>query len=150
MRKWPISQKFDRPRRRRIAAAGFTLVEIIVVVIVIGVLATLIVPNLFSRVGKAKHSVAQQKLAALEQAIQIFSYDYGRYPQSLDELVNRPADIDPEKWTEPTVKDKDLIDPWGNPWGYRYPGDQSVYDLFSFGADGQPGGDGENADVTNW
>ena len=129
---------------------GFTMIEIIVVVIVIGVLATLIVPNLFSRVGAAKQSVAQQKLATLEQAVQIFSVDYGRFPTTLDELVTRPGDIDPDKWTAPTVKPKDLEDPWGNPWIYRYPGENGVFDLSSYGADGQPGGTGEDADVVNW
>ena len=129
---------------------GFTLIEIIVVVIVIGVLATLIVPNLFSRVGAAKQSVAKQKLASIEQAVQIFHYDYGRFPQTLDELVTRPGDVDAAQWTEPTIKAKDLEDPWGNGWVYRYPGENGTFDLMSYGADGQPGGDGEDADVVNW
>lgn len=129
---------------------GFTLVEIMVVVIIIAVLATLVVPMLYSRVGKARQSVARQKLASIEQAIQLFYYDYGRFPRELQALTTRPPDIDPSKWTTPTLKPEDLIDPWGNPWMYKYPGDHGVFDLYSYGADGQPGGENENADITNW
>lgn len=148
--KEPMNTTERTPMSRSARRRGFTLIEIIVVVVVIGVLATLIIPNLLSRVGSAKQSVAKQKLASIEQAIQIFNYDYGRLPQTLDELVTRPGDIDADAWTEPTIKAKDLEDPWGNPWIYRYPGQHGVFDLLSHGADGQPGGTGEDADVVNW
>jgi len=131
-------------------APGFTLVEILVVVIVIGVLAAMIVPQFFGRVGQAKTSVARQKVATIESAIQIFQTDYGRLPRTLDELVNRPGDIPAEKWHAPTIKPKDLIDPWDRPFLYHAPGNHGVFDLYSLGADGQSGGDGENADITNW
>jgi general secretion pathway protein G len=136
--------------RRYARARGFTLIEIMVVVIIIGVLATLIIPQLFSRVGQAKQNVAKQKMASIEQAIQMFQYDYGRLPRSLDELVSRPSDIEPSNWNEPTLEPEDLTDPWGNQWHYEAPGEHGKFDLYSYGKDEQPGGEGVNADVTNW
>ena len=129
---------------------AFTLIEVMVIVIVIGVIASIAIPTLFSNVGKAKGNVAKQRLASVEQAIHLFNSEYGRFPATLDELVTRPGDIEPEKWSEPTLKAKDLEDPWGNPWQYAVPGEHGVFDLSSQGADGAPGGEGENADVVNW
>ncbi|MBB6429894.1 type II secretion system major pseudopilin GspG [Algisphaera agarilytica] len=128
--------------------SGFTLIEIMVVVIVIGVIAALIVPNLFDRAGKAKRSVAKQQVGSLETAIQLFQQDYGRFPDTLEELASPPADV--EGASPPSIKQKDLIDPWGNPFLYRYPGNNWTFDLLSTGADGQEGGEGENADITNY
>ncbi len=136
-----------RSRGRRNA---FTIVEILVVVIIIGVLATLIVPRFFGRVGTAKQSVAKQKIEVISEAVHLFHTDYDRYPQSLEELVSRPSDIPEEKWVMPTVKPKDLLDPWGRPFVFRCPGQHDVYDLYSLGADGVEGGSGENADVVSW
>jgi general secretion pathway protein G len=129
---------------------GFTLVEILVVVIIIAVLAALIVPSYVGRVGQAKQSVAKQKLSILEQAVQMFRLDYSRYPETLDELIERPGDIPAEKWHTPSVKAKDLLDPWDNRFVYKCPGDHGPFDVSSLGADGQQGGEGENADVVNW
>ena len=133
----------SRPRR-----AAFTLIEIMVVVIVIGVIAALIVPNLFDRAGKAKSSVAQQQISSLETAINLFQQDYGRFPESLEELVNPPADV--EGASPPTIKPKDLQDPWGNPFVYRYPGDRWPFEIISLGADGAEGGEGEDTDLSNY
>ena len=130
--------------------SGFTMVEIIVVVIIIAVLAGTILPRFFGRVGKAKQNVTSQKLAELEKAIDMFSYDYGRLPQNLNELVQRPGDIPEEKWSPPTLRSKDLKDPWDRDFIYQYPGEHGVYDLHSLGADGLVGGEKENADVVNW
>ncbi len=137
--------QLDTVQHRR---AGFTLVEIMVVVIVIGILAALIVPNLFDRAGKAKKAVAKQQVATLENAVQMFQQDYARFPDSLEELANPPTGV--EGASPPTIKQKDLVDPWGNAFIYRYPGNQWTFDLLSLGADGQEGGEDENADVTNY
>ena len=131
-------------------ARGFTLVEAMVIVIVIGVLAALIIPQYFSSIGQAKSGVAKSNMASIETAIHTFNLNYNRFPETLDELVNRPPDIDPQSWNPPTIRAKDLMDPWGQPYLYRYPGDHGVFDLFCLGADGQPGGDGENVDIENW
>lgn len=126
------------------------MVEIIVVVIIIAVLATMIVPKFFGRVGAAKQSAAKQKLIEIEKAVDTFRYDYERFPTSLDELVDRPADIASEKWQDPSLKPKDLTDPWGREFQYRCPGQHGKFDLYSLGADGAEGGDGEDADIVNW
>ncbi len=131
-------------------SVGFTIVEILVVVVIIAVLATMIVPRFFGRVESAKHGVAKQKLVEIEKAVEMFSYDYGRLPEALDELVNRPADIPEEKWNPPTLKAKDLLDPWAREYVYKRPGEHGPYDLYSLGADGQAGGEKENEDITNW
>jgi general secretion pathway protein G len=126
------------------------MVEIIVVVIIIAVLATMIVPKFFGRVGAAKQSAARQKLIEIEKAVDTFRYDYERFPTSLDELVGRPADISSEKWQDPSLKPKDLIDPWGREFQYRCPGQHGKFDLYCLGADGAEGGEGEDADIVNW
>ncbi len=143
-------KRFRDASRGRGQRNAFTIVEILVVVIIIGVLATLIVPRFFGRVGTAKQSVAKQKIEVIGEAIHLFHTDYDRYPQSLDELVGRPGDIPEEKWVMPTVKAKDLIDPWGRVFIYRCPGQHDLYDLYSLGADGLDGGGGENSDVVSW
>lgn len=137
-------------RRVRRMARAFTMVEIIVVVIIISVLAALIVPKFFGRVGEAKRSAAKTNIAEIEKAIDMFRYDYERLPNSLDELITQPSDIPAEKWKEPALKAKNLLDPWGRPFVYRNPGQQGIFDLLSLGADGQEGGDGDNADIVNW
>ena len=121
-----------------------------VVVIVIGVLATLIIPTLFGRAGKAKTAVAKQKITTIETAILLFEQDYSRFPESLQELVQAPADVPADQLSPPTLKAKALKDPWGNDFVYRFPGNNFTYDLISLGADGAEGGEGEAADVTNY
>lgn len=137
----------DRHPRR--AHRGFTMVEIIVVVIIIAVLATLIGPRFFGEVGKAKNSVTQQKIKVIEQAVEKFYYEYNRFPSALNELVERPADVEEANWN-PMLKAKDMVDPWGRPFMYTYPGQHDKFDLSSLGADGREGGTGEDADVHNW
>ena len=138
-------RKTTRTSRARL---GFTLIEALVIVIIIGVLVGLVVPRLFSRVGQAKSKVAQQKMVSIEQAIEMFRYDYERFPRTLQELVTQPSDIDADTWTEPSLRAKDLIDPWGNPFVYRFPGTRAEFDLMSLGADGQEGGENEDQDIT--
>lgn len=142
----------DSRRRplRASAPSAFTLVELVVVIIIIGVLAALVVPRLVGHTGKARHSVAMQQVGTIETAIQVFANEYQRYPDSLEELIVRPSDIDEDKWMPPTLKRKHLKDPWDRDYVYRYPGDHYEYDLCSLGRDGIEGGEGEDADIVNW
>ncbi|MEX0887460.1 MAG: type II secretion system major pseudopilin GspG [Phycisphaeraceae bacterium] len=131
-------------------AKGFTLVEVLVVVVIIGVLAAMIVPQIVGRTTEARRSSAQNQIAQVSNAIQTFYLDYERWPNSLDELVSQPADISDDRWKDPLLRAKDVNDPWGNPLVYRHPGQHGVFDLYSLGADGQEGGEGDNAPITNW
>ena len=106
------------PARRRPRAEGFTIVEILVVVIIIAALATMIVPRFFGRVGAARQAVASQMLREIEKAVELFAHDYSRWPETLDELIARPADVPEAKWQQPTLREKDLSDPWGRRFGY--------------------------------
>ncbi|KKL07703.1 hypothetical protein LCGC14_2583360 [marine sediment metagenome] len=138
-----------RTRAARGRRGGFTIVEILVVVIIIAVLATLIVPAYFGRVGSAKRSVAKRNLAVIESAIEMFSSDYGRLPEGLDELVERPADVAEMDWNPPALKPKNLKDPWSRAYLYQAPGEHGAYDLYTLGRDGQEAGEKEDADVVN-
>ena len=138
-------------RRKRVRAA-FTLIELIVAVTILGILASLLVPRFFSKIGGARQAVAKQKIGVLELKVLEFQTDCGRLPASqegLRALVQAPADVQ-EKWKGPYVKDKDIIDPWDEEFIYRYPGRKNAdFDIMTLGADKQEGGEDENADVVN-
>ena len=134
-------------------SAGFTLLEIMVVVIIIGVLAATIIPQFMGTTHDAKVSAAKSDVAQLENALERFNLHMDRYPtmdEGLKVLVEAPAGED-KKWRGPYIK---LLrpDPWGNPYQYRVPGmhHTSTFDVWSRGADGQDGGEGPNADIGNW
>ena len=132
---------------------GFTFIEIMVVIILIGLLATLVAPKIFKGMGKAKQNIARSKMAIIESAISQFHMDCGRIPydtEGLEALLVAPEDV-ADKWNGPYVKKSELLDPWGNPYIYVEHGEHNVgsFDLVSLGADGQPGGDGDNADIYN-
>lgn len=138
----------DQPRR---ATAGFTLLELLVVIVIIGMLAGLVAPRYFDQVGKSNTKIARAQIDALEKALDQYRLDVGSYPtteQGLDALNKRPPSL--EKWAGPYLKKAVPPDPWGARYLYKSPGDHSDYDLSSLGADGQPGGTGEAADVTSW
>ena len=133
---------------------GFTLVEILVVIVIITMLATLITPNIFRQFAKAKVGLAKTGIALIETAMSEFYMDCNRFPNQSDGgldalLVAPPALID--FWDGPYVREKELYDPWGYPLMYQYPSafSESPFDIFSYGADGQPGGEGPNADIYN-
>jgi general secretion pathway protein G len=145
-------------RRRHTAerptARAFTIVEIIVVIVIIGVLATLIAPRLLSRVGKAKSATALSNANTIAQAVNTFVLDTGGVVPGgpgLGFLVERPADVDAAKWNGPYLNNADqLKDPWGNDYILIAPGQKNAdFDIVSYGADGKPGGEGDNADVIN-
>jgi general secretion pathway protein G len=133
-------------------ARGFTLVEIMVVVVILGILAVLIVPRVVGRTDEARAVAAKQDVATLMQALRLYRLDNGRYPtneQGLGALVEKPGrDPVPANW-KPYL-DKLPKDPWGNLYHYLHPGVRGEIDVFSLGADAQPGGSGSDADVGSW
>jgi general secretion pathway protein G len=137
--------------RRRKSESGFTLVEILVVLVILGLLAALVVPNLIGNVGKAQIATTKTQITNLETALDTFRLDVGRYPNSqegLQALVERPTGAD--RWDGPYLKKGVLPkDGWEHPYVYKSPGDRGPYEIASYGADGVAGGDKENADITN-
>jgi general secretion pathway protein G len=132
--------------------AGFTLIELMVVMVIIGVLAALIVPNVLERADEARATAAKTDVNNLVQALKLYKLDNQAYPtteQGLQALVNKPATPPmPQNW-KPYL-DKLPNDPWGRPYQYLNPGVKGEIDVMSFGADGQPGGEGKNADIGSW
>src|SRR5438309_10284909 len=137
--------------RRRPRRLGFTLIELLVVVVIIGLLAGLVAPRYFGQVGKSEINVAKAQLDALEKALDQYRLDTGHYPSTelgLAALVQRPTNE--PKWGGPYLRKDVPLDPWGKPYVYKTPGEKGGdFDLVSYGKDGQPGGTGENADITN-
>jgi general secretion pathway protein G len=132
-------------------AAGFTLLELLVVLVIIGLLAGYVGPKYFSQLGKSEAKVARAQMDAIEKALDHYRLDVGRYPtteQGLAALNNRPPNE--PKWAGPYLKKDVPPDPWGRPYQYRAPGEKGDYDLLSYGKDGQPGGTAEAADITSW
>ncbi len=131
--------------------AGFTLLELLVVMVIIGLLAGLVAPRYFAQVGKSNVKVARAQIQALDQALDQFRLDLGRYPTSeegLEALNSAPANA--SDWSGPYLKKGVPADPWGRPYVYQAPGTHAEADVSSLGKDGRPGGTGENADVGNW
>ena len=131
-------------------ARGFTLLELLVVIVIIGLLAGFVAPRYFSQVGKSEVQVARAQIDAIEKALDQYRLDTRRYPtleQGLTALVERPAN-EPQ-WNGPYLRKAVPLDPWGRPYLYKIPGSKGDYELLSYGKDGQPGGTGESADITN-
>ena len=140
----------DQPPRGG-AQHGFTLLELLVVMVIIGLLASYVGPRYFSQVGKSEVKTARAQIDGLEKALDQYRLDIGHYPtteQGLSALVTQPTNE--PRWSGPYLKKSVPPDPWGNPYVYKKPGDHGEFDLLSYGNDGQPGGDGEAADIVNW
>ena len=138
-----------RPRSAR--PRGFTLLELLVVMVIIGLLAGYVGPKFFGQIGKSEVKAARAQIDALTKALDQYRLDVGRYPgteQGLTVLNARPADE--PKWAGPYLAKAVPKDPWGNDYQYRSPGEHGEYDLLSLGKDGRPGGEGEDADLTSW
>jgi len=130
---------------------GFTLIEIVIVVIIIGLLAALVGPKLFGKVGEAKLNTAKAQIELFGTALDAFRLDVGRYPTSeegLKSLREKPSEA--EWWKGPYLPKEIPSDPWGRPYIYKSPGEHGDYDLISLGLDGAEGGEGENQDVVSW
>ena len=133
------------------AQRGFTLLELLVVMVIIGLLAGIVAPQYFSQIGKSNTKVARAQIEALGQALDQYRLDTGRYPTSEQNLAAlRAAPSGVARWNGPYLKRDVPQDPWGHPYQYRSPGQHGEYDLMSLGLDGQPGGDGESADIVSW
>ncbi|ANA33236.1 type II secretion system major pseudopilin GspG [Ralstonia mannitolilytica] len=136
------------------AARGFTLIEIMVVVVILGILAALVVPKIMSRPDEARIIAAKQDIASISQALKLYRLDNGRYPtteQGIAALVTKPTtEPIPNNWKGGGYLERLPKDPWGHPYQYLNPGVRGEVDIFSFGADGQAGGTGNDADIGNW
>lgn len=136
---------------RRTFSSGFTLLELLVVMVIIGLLAAYVGPQYFSQLGKSEVKAAQAQISALQKALDTYRIDIGHYPtseQGLAALMIKPQNE--AKWSGPYLQKAVPPDPWGRPYTYKAPGEHGDYDLFSLGKDGQPGGTGEAADITSW
>lgn len=130
---------------------GFTLLELLVVMVIIGLLAGYVGPKYFKQIGKSEVKTAKAQIAALEQALDQFRLDIGHYPTTEQGLQALMANADNNtRWGGPYLKKEVPNDPWGKPYQYRAPGQHGEYDLFSLGKDGQVGGSDEAQDITNW
>jgi len=140
--------------RRGLLEAGFTLIEIMVVVVILGILAAIIVPRIADEPDKARVAKARQDIRALESALQLYRLDNFYYPstqQGLEALVSKPDGEPPARnWKSGGYISKLPKDPWGQPYQYLHPGVKGEFDLFSLGADGKPGGEGVDTDLGNW
>ena len=143
------SRKFVARSRQ----SGFTLIEIMVVVVIIGILAALVGPKLFGQVDRARKEAARSEISTIENAMKFYRLDNFTYPtaeQGIEALVNKPNDPSIKNWNPGGYLERMPVDPWGNPYVYRNPGQNGEIDILTFGADGVEGGDGNNADIGNW
>ena len=131
--------------------AGFTLIELLVVMVILGLLVALVAPRLFGKLGQSKLGAAQAQIELFGTALDALRLDVGRYPttaEGLQALLEKPSGV--ENWAGPYLRKEIPLDPWGHRYVYKSPGDHGEYDLIAYGADGQPGGEGENQDVVSW
>ena len=138
-------------RRTRKHTGGFTLMELLVVLAILGLLMSLVGPQVLNQLGGAKTKTAGIQIKDLEQALEMYKLDVGRFPstsEGLEALVKKPGNA--TGWNGPDLKSDVPQDPWNNDYQYKYPGEKGELDIFTYGANGSPGGDGEDADVGNW
>lgn len=142
----------SRRRRPRGGEGGFTLLELLVVLAILGMLAAIAAPRVIAYLGSARADTARVQMSNIATALDLYRLETGRYPPQADglrALVEKPSGV--VAWNGPYLQRKDaVIDPWGRPYEYRLPGEHGEFDIFTLGADGAPGGEGEDSDVTSW
>ena len=132
-------------RRRQ---GGFTLLEMLAVIVLLGIVATIVVRQVGGNVDKGKYGAGKAQLSSLSMKVESYGLDVGSPPANLQQLLRKPGNA--VGWAGPYAKPSDLKDPFGHAFGYRYPGEHGSFDLIFYGQDGQPGGDGYKADLGNW
>ena len=135
-------------RDKRSAQRGFTLVELLLVLVILALIAGLVLPGIIGKAESAKVRAAASQISRISMSVETFYLDTGNTPESLSDLVNEPANA--SGWNGPYIKTSTLKDPWGREYEYRNPGEHGDFDIYSLGADGQRGGEGKNADITSW
>jgi general secretion pathway protein G len=130
------------------SSRGFTLVELLLVLVILALIGGLVLPGIIGKAEGAKVKAAGSQISRLSMAVESFYLDTGITPDNLTELVGESSDVD--GWNGPYVKKSSLKDPWGREYVYTYPGEHGDFDIYSLGADGQPGGEGKNADINSW
>ena len=130
---------------------GFTLIELLIVMVILGLLAALVAPRMFGKVGTSRQKAAKAQISFFETALDTYRLDVGKYPttaQGLQALRVKPDGV--ERWAGPYLPKEVPSDPWGKPYKYVSPGEHGDYDIISLGADGNPGGEGEDSDIVSW
>lgn len=127
---------------------GFTLVELLLVLVILALIAGLVLPGIIGKAESAKAKAASSQISRISMSVESFYLDTGNPPSSLDELVNEPSGV--TGWNGPYIKNSLLTDPWGQPYKYTVPGEHGDFDIVSYGADRQQGGEGNNADIKSW
>ena len=141
----------DARARQAAREQGFTLLELLVVMVIIGLLAGLVAPRYFEQIGKSNTKIARAQIESLGKALDQYRLDVGAYPtteEGLQALMTKPQDA--PHWSGPYLQKAVPPDPWDRPYQYRSPGEHGDYDLYTYGKGGQPGGSGENATVSSW
>ena len=141
-------KKRNRNARARQSARGFTLVELLLVLVILALIGGLVLPGIIGKAEGAKVKAAASQISRLAMAVESYYLDTGSTPDSLELLVGESGNVG--GWNGPYVKASSLKDPWGREYVYRYPGEHGDFDIYSYGADGQPGGEGKNADINSW
>ena len=138
----------DKQGRRRTRQRGFTLVELLLVLVILALIGGLVLPRIIGTAERANVRAAKSQIDRIAMAVDNYYLDTGTKPDNLDQLVDEPGDVD--GWNGPYIRRSILKDPWGKEYEFRNPGEHGDFDIISFGADGQAGGEDNNADITNW
>lgn len=141
----------NKKKRSNIREQGFSLIELLIVMVILGLLASLVGPKMFGKVGKSKQKTAKAQISLFETALDTYRLDVGKYPttdQGLQALRTAPDEV--QRWDGPYLPKNIPLDPWGKPYEYQCPGEHGECDIISLGADGNSGGEDEDADIVNW